>query len=556
MKRRAGPRAAARPVSRIGTRLALAVAVSACGADSGGAADAGPGPAPDPPIGGTAVVGVAAAATTPFPPLAAAALDFELGSELYLGLNYGEWRDGHLEFLPGHELGLARDWTVDLERARIEYHLDTRRRWSDGRPVRARDVQFTYELLADTSLALPLSGTTERIDSVVVVDDSTVVFHFDAAYPGMLFDTGVGILPAHVYGGVPHGELRGRPRSGETLVVSGPFRVAEWAPSSRIVLARNDASTAPARLDRLVVEVLPEESTRAARLRGGSLDVAQINSFREARRLAGGDGIRLLRIPQRGYDYVAWNPAADPALADADVRRALSLAIDRESAIEALDMSGFAEPAWGPYGSLFAGYRPPPPDDPLHDPARARALLEAAGWTDADGDGVREREGTPLHFVLEVPSGNERREDAAELIRTSLGEVGVEIQIRPVEFNALFGRMLGEEYEAALMGWQIALDPDIGDFWLPSSPLDVTGLDDPTVEATIAEARSRPTREAAVDAWRRAAARIAELHPYAFLWYFDLPLAVGPRIHGVEVDVSGWGPGAYRWWVEPRAPEP
>lgn len=506
--------------------------------------------------GGTAVVGVAAAATTPFPPLAGAALDFELGSLLYPGLNYGEWRDGRLEIVPGHPLGLARDWSLDLEGARLEYRLDGDRRWSDGHPVTARDVAFTYALLADTALALPLSSTTERIDSVVVVDDSTVVFHFEAPYPGMLFDTGVGILPAHVYDTVPHSSLQGRPSGDEELVVSGPFRLEQWAPASRIVLGRNETGAASARLERLVIEVLPEETTRLARLRAGSIDAAQVNSFREARRLTDAGGIEILRIPQRGYDYIAWNLAAHPALGDVRVRHALSLAIDREAAIEALDMGGSAEPAWGPYGSLFSPYRSPPPDDPLHDPEGARALLSEAGWVDADGDGVRERGATPLRLTLEVPAGNDRRADAAEIVQAELRGVGVDVQVRPAEFNALFGRMLGGEFEAALMGWQVALDPDIGDFWLPASPLNVTGLERPAIADAISEARGRPTREAAEESWRRVGSLVSRAYPYAFLWFFDVPFAVGPRLRDVEVDATGWAGGAWRWGVaaEPTPP--
>lgn len=529
--------------ARIAT-LCLVAAGSplACGPDRAGSGEAGP-------VGGTAVVGVAAAATTPFPPLAAAALDFELGSTLYPGLNYSEWRDGRLEFIPGHPLGLAREWSLDLDDARLEYRLDGRKRWSDGSPVTARDVQFTYALLADTALALPLSSTTGRIDSVVVVDDSTVVFHFDAPYPGMLFDTGVGILPAHVYDTLAHAALQERPAEGEELVVSGPFRLERWAPTSRIVLARNEASDSPARLDRLVVEVLPEETTRLARLRAGTIDAAQINSFREADRLVNAGHVEVLRIPQRGYDYIAWNGSAHPALADVRVRHALSLAIDRDAAIAALDMDGYAEPAWGPYGSLFPSYREPAPDDPLYDPGRARDLLADAGWVDADGDGVREREGTPLRIALEVPAGNDRRADAAELVQAGLRDVGVDIEVRPAEFNALFGRLLAGRFEAALMGWQVALDPDIGDFWMPGSPLNVTGLDRPAIREAIEAARAQPTVEAARQSWRRVGARVAEAYPYAFLWFFDVPFAVGPRLRGVEVSATGWATGAHRWGV-------
>lgn len=517
----------------------------------------------EPVPGGTAVVGVAAGGTTLLPPLAGAALDFELGTALFLGLNYASWRDGALEYEPGHPLSLARGWTLRPERAELTYELDTSKRWSDGRPIRGADVVFTYGLLADTALALPLSSTTAHMDSVVAVDDSTVTFFFDRAYPGMLFDTGVGIIPEHVYGSVPRESLQGMPgleagddQEAAALAVSGPFRLDTWRPTEMIGLARNESSVAPALLDRLVVRVVPDEVTRAAELRAGSLDAAQLNSFRQAAALAREEGIRIHRVPQRGYDYIAWNPAAHPAFGDPNVRRALSLAIDRGSLIRALDMVGYSEPAWGPYGSLFSALQSEPPDDPTFDPAEARRLLTDAGWVDADGDGVRERGADRLDFELATSAGNERRESAVQIIERQLAEIGVVARIRTEEFNALFGRTLGRDFAAVLLGWQVGLDPDIGMFWGdPSSPLNVVGYDDAETIALIDSAQAQTTAAKAAPLWRRAGARVAADYPYAFLWYFDLPLGVGSRLRDVEVDASGFGHGMHRWWIPPAGRE-
>ncbi len=536
--------------------LALLCAL-ACGGDRAPSPDPGGEPVSDTAEvaverGGTAVVGTAAAATTLLPPLSAAALDFELGGSLFLGLNYGEWEDGEFRYRPGHELSLSREWRLDAERATLTYALDTGKRWSDGRPVTAEDVVFTYGLLADTTLALPLSSTADRVDSVVARNDSTVVFHFDGAYPGMLFDTGVGLLPAHVYAPMPRERLTGgmpgleRP---ESLVVSGPLRLEEWRPTERITLARNPASASPARLDRVVLRVIPDEVTRATELRAGALDFAQLNSFRQARSLSE-DGITIGRIPQRGYDYIAWNPGSHPAFDQPRARQALSLAIDREGLIAALDMEGFAEPAWGPYGSLFAALRGPPPREPLYDADAARRLLASAGWSDEDGDGVRERDGVELSFVLRYPAGNDRRAAAAEILQRSFAEVGARVEVRQEEFNALMGRAFAREYEAVLLGWQVGLEPDISMFWRdPASPLNVVAFEDVATQAQVDSALARRSHEEAGPYWRRAGESIAAAYPYAFLWYFDLPVAVGPRLRGVDVGVTGWGPGLYRWWI-------
>ena len=513
-----------------------------------------PASASTPTTGGTAVVGVAAGGTTLLPPLAAAALDFEIGGSLYLALNYAEWEDGALVYREAHSLALARDWTLNNGDASLTYHLNASRRWSDGTPVTAADVEFTYDLLADTTLALPLSSSTERLDSLVVLNDSTVTFFFDRPYPGMLFDTGVSIIPAHVYGSFPREEMGGLPgydaSEGGELVVSGPFQLAEWRPTERIVLVRNEAFADPPHLDRIVFRIMPEETTRLAELRTGGIDLSQVNSFLALRDLLTDSAIDVRRVPQRGYDYIAWHPEGHPALADPLVRRALSSALDRDAMVAALDLTGFGEPAYGPYGSLFPALRTRPPETPAYDPARAARLLDEAGWRDADGAGVREREGRRLEIELATTAGNPRREAAVQIVQSQLAEVGVRANIRVEEFQALLGRVIGRNYESALLGWQVGLDPDISMFWAdPDGPFNVVGYDSPETRDLIERAQAQATYDGAAEFWREAGNRIAADHPYTFLWFFDFPIAVGPRLRGVQTSALGFGPSMSSWWI-------
>jgi peptide/nickel transport system substrate-binding protein len=535
---------------RAATVTALVGLASACGEDR----------RPTPTLsedaipGGTAVVAVASGATTLLPPLAAAALDFELSGTLFLALNFGEWQDGELVYPEAHPLALARSREVGPDGTALTYHLDTSRRWSDGQPIRGEDVAFTYNLLANPELGLPLASTTERLDSVTVVDDSTVTFHFDRPYPGMLFDTGVGIIPKHVYAALPADELQGLPRyqeaGEERLVVSGPFALESWQPNDRIVLVRNPAGETRSLLDRVVVRVVPDEATRRAELMSGGVDLALLNSYRIAAELERGETVAIARIPQRGFDYIGWNPSAHPAFSDPQVRQALSAAIDRTALIAALDMVGYAEPAYGPYGSLFPALATEAPVTPAYDPGRAVRLLDEAGWVDADGDGVRERDGRPLDFELATTAGNERRESAVQIVQQSLAEVGVQANLRFEELGALVGRAINREYEAVLLGWQVGLDPDISMFWRdPESPFNLVGYADPRTQALIDSAQAQTTYEAALPYWRQAANGVAADYPYAFLWFFDFPVAVGPRLYGVEVGVTGFGPSMHRWWI-------
>lgn len=546
--------------------LVLCLALPGCGGDGTPGGDDAAGPRE----GGAAVVGVSTGVGTVLPPLAQTSLDAELSGLLFPGLNRTRWDGGRLTFPEDDAVALADGWTFGEDSTSLTYRLASGTRWSDGTPVTAGDVAFTFGLLSDDEAGLPLSYVARWVDSVTTRGDTAVTFHFARRYPDMLYDTGVGVLPEHVYGDVPPadfvqlaGEAAGADAGGGSdgdaeespgpPAASGPFRLADWSRGERVVLVGNPDGTVDPRLDTLVFRVLPEEGTRLAELRSGGADLIRVESFREARELEDREGHDVHRIPRRAYDYIAWNPSAHPAFSDPGVREALSLAVDREAALGALGMERYAEPAVGPYGPLFPQLRVEP-EGPLHDADRSRRLLREAGWTLPEGAGegeVRTKDGRELAFELATQAGSDRRTAAAELIRGQLADVGVRADVRTQEFNSLFGRMRSGDYEAALLGWQIGLSPDISQFWYdPDAPLNVVSYDEPRVRALMDSARAAATPEEAEPHWRRAAREVASDHPYAFLWYMDVIYASGPRLRDVEVGVTGFARNAHEWWVE------
>ena len=527
----------------------LALLLAACGGESRPGEESEPAGDGAREAGGSVAVGVASAPTSLLPPLSTSALDGELAAVLFLGLNWPEWGAGELTYVEGHPLALARSWEIDG--STLTYHLDSGRTWSDGEPIRAADVAFTYQLLKRLQ-HMPMAIAAARVDSVVAADDSTAVFHFDAPYPGMLYDTGVGILPVHAYGGLTEDQLAsvGRSDDAPPLVPSGPFTVSRWGADQRIELVPNPRSAVQPLVERITFLPYPDPATRVVAVRAGELDMALVESYRDATALDAEEGTRVLRVPQRGYDYIAWNPARHPAFASRDVRRALSLVIDREAVIAALDMTGFAQKAYGPYGSLFETLAPPAPEGGDFDPAAAGELLDAAGWIDADGDGVREKDGQALAFELGVPADNDRRRDAAQLIQGQLAAAGVRADLASQEFNSLFARARARDYEAVFLGWQVGLDPDISFFWAdPESPVNVTGYDGPEVRGHMEAALASATAPEAAPHWAEAAQLIAADYPYAFLWYFDFVWVAAERLQGVRVDAVGFLRNPHEWTV-------
>ncbi|MGH7545515.1 MAG: ABC transporter substrate-binding protein, partial [Gemmatimonadota bacterium] len=464
--------------------------------------------------------------------------------------------EGRLQAGPG-PLALATGWTFGADSTTITFHLRADARWSDGAPLTAADVAFSYELYADSTTGSPRRALVEEITAVEATDERTVVMMFRRRHPAMLVHASLGVVPRHIYGDADRAHLRSHPRvvdpAGGRLVVSGPFQVIAWENRQDLVLGPNPRSWVRPRLARVVLRVLPEESTRLVELERGGVDVARITSFDAAHRLAADPAIRIERQPMRFYDYVAWNPGTVPLFAQPEARRALSLAIDRQRIVDALNLTPYAIPAGGPYPPIFADLQDPGVAPDPYRPDEAAAILDRIGAVDRDGDGVREWRGRPLRFVLLTNSGNERRDGASQLIQAQLARVGIEVALRQMETSAFFQRLRAREFESALGGWSVALTPELNVFRSDAHALNFVAYESPAFDSLFALARSRPSAAAAAPLWREAAAHVARDRPYAFLWFYDMLFGVRARVRDVRMDpLAGYG-NLYEWQVaEPQ----
>ncbi len=491
------------------------------------------------------------------PVIETSALDGEINGQLYLRLNSARWEDGELRYTTD-ALTLAERWEFGPDSTTLTYYLRPDAVWSDGQPIGARDVQFTFELARKPEIGSVYADAWQHLDSVRPVGERAVRFYFARRYPGMLFDTGIGIVPAHVFEGSAkdRATLASHPTlvdPGGKLVVSGPYRVAEHRPGDRLVLVANPRAPVPPRTDTVIFRVIPEMTTRLAELEAGRLDVVGPIPMERAAELDADPRFRVETIEDRFYDYIAWNPVAFEPFADPEVRRALSLAIDRQGILEGLGIARYARAAAGPYPPIFRRLADPDLQPDPYLPDSARAILAARGWRDTDGDGVLDRNGRAFRFTLLTQAGNRRRSTAAEIIQKEYADAGIDVQVRLVEFNTLLGLVFEKrDFEAVLLGWQVALQPDylVGHFWPADHPYNITGYGNAALDSLIPLAQAAPTAEAAAPYWRAAARLIARDRPYAFLWFFDDAVVVSERVKGTRIDTYGLYQNLHEWQLE------
>ena len=403
---------------------------------------------------------------------------------------------------------LAREWTWSGDGTVLTFRLRTDVRWHDGTPTTGRDVAWTLEAALDTATGYPRLTELANVRAVEAPDDSTVVVHFGTAveiFPDVLTD--LAILPAHLLDTVPLARLRQAPFN-EQPVGNGPFRFVAHEPNRRWVFERSgtfpEALGRPA-VERFIVVVVDEPTTKLAALTSGELDFAGIQpahaSFvEEDERLA------VLSYPLLFTYGIVLNTRSAP-FDDFDVRRALSLALDREEIVEGY-LYGFGTPAAGgvPLDAPGAISVEVPP-------RRADSALQL----------LRGRR--PRFELLTVGSGEAALE---QMIQAQLARAGFEVSIRQLELSAFLDRVYGprRQFEAAVLG--IPGDLSLG--YLPP----------------LAELAGMTAPRGPVEVQRL----LADSLPVVFLYHARGLQGMNRRIRHVHMDLRGELAGLSRWSIE------
>ena len=451
---------------------------------------------------------------------------------------------------------LARSWEVSADSTEVVFRLREDVRWHDGEPTTAEDVAFTFRRAKDPRVPFANRSYFARWDSVEVVDRYTVRFHVRPTYALLLGWVKTPIMPEHVLGAVPDTALRTHPFGTRSPVGNGPFRFVDHRPGERWVFEANPefprALGGRPYLDRLVYRVVPDPAARMAELRSGGVDLVPRISPSRIEEVRSSADLRLASYPSSEYVFITWNQRR-PLFRDPRVRRALTMAIDRSTLVESVRQGHgrVADAPMGPWHWAFDSAWAPLP----HAPDSARALLEAAGWRDRDGDGLRERDGRTFSFEL-ITAGPSQRRDAALLVQSDLRDVGVEMSPGVLEFSSLISAVTGAErdYGAALLSWTRDLVVDDRDLWScdrPDAPFAFAGYCSPDVEAVVdslALARGRDERRRLLSRYREILVRD---QPYTFLYHVTRLDAHRRGLRGLTLDARGAWTSARRWWLAP-----
>jgi len=396
------------------------------------------------------------------------------------------------------EPALAESWEVSPDGRVYTVHLRPGVTWSDGTPFTSADVLFTLDAVfaPGSGVVIASALTIEGAPITASAPDAqTVVFTYPAAFgPGIRLLDNLWILPRHKLEPALRAGAFAQAWNSKTplseIVGTGPFVVRDYQPGQRVVLERNprywrtsqEGSPLPY-LDRIVLEIVPDQNAEILRLISGHVDLTQSElrpeDYLPVKRAADQGRLRLVDLgvgPDPDGFWFCLKPDAwrgDPRFAFVqrpEFRRAISHAVNRERFAETVFL-GAAVPVWGP---ITPGNRPWfSPNVPRYpyDVARAQAMLSELGLEDRNGNGVREdSNGVEARFTIITVRGNSAMERGAGALRDELARVGIALDVAPLEFGAMIERLLTSRYEGIYYRPLASdLDPAINmDMWLSS----------------------------------------------------------------------------------------
>jgi peptide/nickel transport system substrate-binding protein len=432
-------------------------------------------------------------------------------------------RDEHLSVQPG----LADRWEVPDPKTYV-FHLHPGVKFCDGRPLTSRDVKWSFDSLLKGKIRSAKASTYRFVDRIDAPDDQTVIFHLKEPWAALLWNVaggaGMGIVP---YGS--GSEVSQNP------VGSGPFRFVSAELDKDVVIVRNDNYWGDkAKLSRVRFLVVPDTTTRALELRKGSADLA-LNALPPdmVLTLEKEPKLRVLRGPGTVLAYLAFN-LRDPVLKDVRVRQAIAYALDRRPQIQYLwrDSARLAASVLPPESWAYDGDVP----QYAYDPAKARQLLDAAGY--AEKNGVR------FHLTMKTSTEESSRAMAA-VFQQQLREVGIALDIRSFEFATFFSDVTHGEFQVYSLRWVGGNeDPDIFGYAFHSASFIPKGANrqfysNPRVDGLIDQARTEMDQNARKRDYAVIQEILAEDLPYIDLWYFDNVLVHSARVGNLRLNPSG-----------------
>ena len=404
------------------------------------------------------------------------------------------------------------------------FRLNDGARWHDGQPVTSRDVAFTIRNITDPDYRGDPALTEGWLGTEVETpDDRTVIVRLrQPSAPFLARSATVGILPEHLLGLLSTADIENAPFN-SAPVGSGPYRLETVDSREARLVANERYHLGRPGIERITLRFYPDYATAQRALTEGDVEGLLIRdqvSEDQSSSLEQIKGARVEKL-QRSSLVLLYVNATNVMFQDARVRRAYSLALDREELVRRVypgGATGSSSPIAPGTWAYAEGY-----DDTAPDVAEARRLLGEAGWTANATSGILSRQGSEFRFTIRVDNDPVRVAVAGEIAR-QMEQLGVRATVASTTFSVLRRDFLQERrYEAAVAMWEQGPDPDPYFGWhssqMGSAGLNLANFEDAVVDELIAQGRTTTDHEVRLDSYDQLQQVWQELAPGVVIAY-------------------------------------
>jgi len=451
---------------------------------------------------------------------------------------------------------LAESYEISDDGLEVTFQLRDDIHFSDGVPVTTDDVIFTYETIMNPGVdAASIANYYRDVEKVIKIDDRRVKFVMKRPYFKTLeilgFDD-TGILPKHVYQFDDPEEFNKRVSN---PVGSGPYVFEKWDVGREIVLKRSENYWGQKpKLSKIVYRFILNDTAAIQAMRSGDIDFMRPlpdQYFDLSRDEEFTKDIDCLSYwtPFVGYFWMGWNQDR-VFFKDRRVRMAMTHIVNRELICRKLLKTPEAQVPTGTfyiYGRQSDQSIKPWP----YDPARAKQLLDEAGWIDSDGDGIRDKDGVAFRFTYMISSGGSLHKQVAKLLKDEAGKVGIEVTVAPYEWSVFSQRLLDRKFDAVNLAWHGVVEADPYQIWHSSQignrGSNYIGFNNPEADSLMEQARQTLDEEERNKLYHRFHRILHEEQPYTFIYTRPEQRFLNKRFKGVKV--HGLGLQKHEWYV-------
>mgnify|MGYP002629324399 CR=1 FL=1 len=433
---------------------------------------------------------------------------------------------------------LATDFYYE-DNTTLIFKLNNHVKWHDGEKFTAKDVVFTYNVLISDKISSPYSASFRFVQSVEIVDEYTVKVKYKKPYFLALETWMMGILPEHIL----KNEKNLMNSSFNTNPIgTGPYKLEQLEHSKNIILAANDDYfEGRPKIDKISFHIIIDPMTLFLMIKSGALDVGTLDPMQYERQLNQDffDKFNIYEDITPSYTYLGFNLRLEK-FKNPNVRKALSLAIDREELMKILFFD-HAKICTGPFLPRTKAFNKDV-KAPIQNIKEAKRLLKEAGYDEEN----------PFTFEIVTSNSSPVRPYAAQILQHQLQKAGVIVKLRVMEWQAFLNMVVfPHKFDTVLLGWGLSPTPDPYQIWhadndKPGS-FNLIGYNNPQINKEIEESQSIIDRDKLAIMWQSMFKTITDDNPYLFLFIPNAITVANKNIKNIEPSLSGIWHNYIKW---------